>query len=121
MRGVMKLSSMCKGVMRLLGLTNFASLILLMVRIHSHCLQFWPRETYRSPANCSILLKYNQEVRGALLWWCQFVPWPKLIHRLSVEEVVTVHASTNWYSGHMNNLFGHMTRKEVQGDTYQSS
>ena len=36
----------CRGMMRLLGLTKFASMALPLVRLHSHALQFSFRESY---------------------------------------------------------------------------
>ena len=40
-----------RGVMRLLGLTNFASMALPLARLHSHPLQFWLKENCKTPAD----------------------------------------------------------------------
>ena len=65
-----KLSSfpMCSGVMRLLGLMKLVNMTLLLARLHSHLLQFWLREIYKSPANLITPLKFTQEARRTLLW-----------------------------------------------------
>ena len=42
-------SPMCRGVMRLLGLTNFVGMTLLLAKLFSFSLQFWLRETYKPP------------------------------------------------------------------------
>ena len=88
-------------VMRLLGLTDFASMALSLVRIHSHCLQFWLKGKYRAPGNLFKPLRFAQE---ALFRLCSFVPQVKLIHQTPLKAIVTTDASMEVYRGYMNNL-----------------
>ena len=60
---------MHRGILRLLGLTNFASIALPLAWLHSHPLQFWLKGTYRSPVDLFKPLKFTQELWEALLWW----------------------------------------------------
>ena len=57
-------SPSCRSVTRLLGLTNFASVALLLARLHSCPLQFWLKENYKTPANLFKGLKpYSEAVQ----------------------------------------------------------
>ena len=58
----------CRGVMRLLCLSNFASMVLPLARLHSLPLQFGLKQTYRYLANLFEPLKFTQEAKEALLW-----------------------------------------------------
>ena len=93
----------CRGVLRLLCLTNFVSMALPLARLHSFPLQFWLKENYKTPANLLEGLKTDLEPSQALLWWCTFKPQPKLICKLLIKEVVTTDASKEGYEDHMNN------------------
>ena len=90
-----------RGVIRLLDLTNFASMALPLARLYSHCLQFSLKENYKTPAN---LLKLYSEATKVLHWWCTFKLQPKLICKPLTEKVVTTDASKEGYGGHMINL-----------------
>ena len=52
-----------------------------MASLHSHPLQSWLRETYRTLADLFRGLKPNSEATQPLLWWCSFKPQPKALHR----------------------------------------
>ena len=97
-------SPACRGVMRLLGLTNVANMVLPLARIHSHPLQFWHKDTYKIPAYLFKGLKTNWETIQTLHWWHSFKLQPKSIYRPLVEEVVTADTLKDGYGGHMNNL-----------------
>ena len=68
----------CRGVMRLL--TNFASMALLLARIHSHPLQFSLKDNYKTPTNLFKGLKPVSEATQAMHWWCSFKRQPKSIY-----------------------------------------
>ena len=55
------LSHTCRGVMRLLGLTNFAHMALPLARLHSCLLQYWFKENNKSPADLFKGLKPDLE------------------------------------------------------------
>ena len=68
-------STTCRGVMRLLGLKNFASMAL--ARLHSCPLQFWLKENYKTKADLFEELKQDSEATQALHWCCTIKPQPK--------------------------------------------
>ena len=98
-------SPTCKGVMRLLGLTNFFwqhGTTTSKITFSSH--QYWIKENYQTPVDVFKGLKPAPEASQALHWWCTFKPQPKSIFRPLIEERVTTDASMNSYGCHMNNL-----------------
>ena len=96
-------SPTCRGVMRLLGLTNFASMALPLTRLHSHPYSSGFKENYKTPVNLFKGLKGRP--RGfsgpALVAHTQAT---KPICKSLIEEVVTTDASNEGYGGHMDNL-----------------
>ena len=78
-------SPICRGVMRLLGLTNVASMALPLARLHSCPLQYWLMENYKTPADLFKGLKLDLKAAQTLLWWCPFNPQPKSISRSLIE------------------------------------
>ena len=97
-------SPTCRGVMRLLDLTHFASMALTLAILHSQPLQYWVKENYKTPADLFKGLKTDPEAAQTLLWWHNFKPQPKSISRPLIEAGVTTGASKEGYGGHMNNL-----------------
>ena len=106
--------------MRLLGLENFASMVLPLERLHSHPLQFWLRETVNSQADLFKSLKLNQKVRWTLIWWHSFVQCLKAIHHHLVEEKISrylqesMHELSEWLV-----LQRQVSREKWQDDTHQ--
>ena len=97
-------SPTCREVMRLLGLTNFTSMALTPGKITLSPLQYWLKESYKSPANLFRGLKPNQEATQTLLWWYVFKPKPKSISRPQIGAVVSTDASKEGNGSHRNNL-----------------
>ena len=58
---------MCRGIMRQLGLTNFASMALPLERLHSHPFQFWWKGTYRFAADFFQTTEVYASVRSPTL------------------------------------------------------
>ena len=100
----MSSSPTCRGVMRLLGLTNFASMALRLARLCSCPLWFWIKENCKAPADLFKGMKQDTEASHALHWWCTFKPQPKSICIPLTDEAVTTDVSKDGYGGHMNNL-----------------
>ena len=77
---------------------------------------------YRSPADLLKPLEFTQEVQETLLWWCSFMPQPKLIHHSPAQVNLTRDASTEGYGGYMSNpvIQGPIDRKEGQREQHKS-
>ena len=87
----------CRGLMRLLSLTNFASIAVPLERLHSQPLQYWLKENYKTPADLFKGLKPNPEAAQTLLWRCSFKPQPNSVPRPLIETLVTTDASKEGY------------------------
>ena len=94
----------CRGVMRLLGLTNFANLGVPLGRLHSRPLQFWLKTGYKSPQDLFHTLSVTPLAEKCLTWWMNLTHTSKSLTRPRVEEVVITDASTAGYGGHLNQL-----------------
>ena len=96
----------CRGVMRLLGLTNFASMALPLARLHSHphTILAQGKVTRLQPICSKDWSQTHEGLPKLMHWWHTFKPQLKSLCKPLIEEAVTRDASKEGYGGQMNNL-----------------
>ena len=75
-----------------------------LAKLHSHPLQYWLNENYKTPADLFKELKPDLEAVQTLLWCHTFKPQSRSISIPLIEGVVTTDASKEGYESHMNSL-----------------
>ena len=93
-------SSTCRGVIRLLGLTNVASMSLPLSKLHSCPLQYCLKENYKTPD--SLFKGAEARLRGyqGPILVVHLQATTRVIWRPLIEEVVTKDASKEGYGPH---------------------
>ena len=86
-----------RGVMRLLGLTNFVSMALPLARLHSHYIQYWLKKNYKTASDLFKGLKPDTETSQDSALAVHLQATTKSTCRPLIEKVVTTDAPKEGY------------------------